>query len=124
MQKLNNANNNNEDMEAERNQLKEKYKQIISSYILKQKQKDLVKNKKIKKNKRTKKKIKNEESSPIKNSEEKSFQKQKKQEQIIKNFVSYSDDEDSDDNSNESESDEVIKSGNDSYEKLNKKKVE
>jgi hypothetical protein len=120
MQKLKEGKNNSEELEAERNALKEKYKQIISEYLLKQKQKNLIKNKKTKKHEKSKIKIKYEEFSPIKNLEEISSQRKKKQEQIIKHFSSYSDDEDSDDN--ESESDEDNISGNDSDISLNKKK--
>ena len=124
MQKLKEANNKSDDLDAERNELKEKYRQIISAYILKQKHQNLIKNKKNKSYKRSKIKTKYEEFSPIKNLDEISSQKKKKQNEIIKKFASYSDDENSDSKGSESGSgsDEANNSGNDSDEIFNKKK--
>jgi len=117
IQKLNEIKNKTEDKIAEENELKEKYKQIISKYILEQKQKDLTKNKKFKNFVKSKIKIKYEEFTPDNILEEISSQRKKKQNEITKKFSSYSDDEDSDDNESESDNSE-----NDSDENLNKKK--
>ena len=124
MQKLKEQPNKSEDLDAERKALKEKYKQIITAYILKEQHKNLIKNKKIKNHERSKIKIKYDEFSPKKNLEEVASQRKKKQNEIIKKFSSYSDDEDEDSSSNESDSenDEVNNSSNNSNEKLNKKK--
>ena len=122
LQKLNEIKNKSEDIIAEENELKEKYKEIISKYILKQKQKDLTKNKntKFKNFERSKIKVKYEEFFPDENLNEISSQRKKKKNDIIKIYSSYSDDEeDRSNNDNENGSDN---SGNDSEEKLNKKK--
>jgi hypothetical protein len=121
LQKLNEIKDKDEDIIGEANELKEKYKEIISKYILKQKQKDLTKNKnkKFKNFRKSKIKIRYEELFPDENFEEiSSQQRKKKQNDLIKKYYSsFSDDEENSD-SNESESDEI----KDSEEKLNRKK--
>ena len=123
MQKLNELKDKSEDIIAEGNELKEKYKQIISSYILKQKHKDLTKNKNFKNYERSKIKVKYDEFFPDNNLEEiPSSSRKKKQNVIIRKFSSYSDDENSDEDESESEEFNNSGNGNGSDEKLNKKK--
>ena len=122
IQKLKEEKDNNEDAIYEVKELKEKYKLIISKYILDQKQKNLTKknHKKLRKFLRSKIKVRYDELLPDEILEEISSPRKKKQNELIKKYSSYSDDEENSDN--ESESGENNNNANDSDEKLYKKK--